>query len=131
MLWLPPKLAHMKLNHLNIVVPDLAEASTFFEQQLGFIILTDKPGIKILRDETDFILVLSQLRQSPELPQYPQDFHIGFRFDNRAEVDRMYEQLASAGFDVGDAPRKVHGSYSWYFRAFGCLLIEFTIWEQG
>lgn len=121
----------MRLNHLNIVVPDVAQATAFFEQQLGFQVLTQKPGIAILRDSADCILALSRLSRSPEMPQYPPDFHIGFRFGSRAEVDQMYAQLAGAGFEVGHAPREVHGSYSWYFRAFGCLLIEFTVWEQG
>lgn len=55
-------LAGMNLNHLNLVVPDVEQATTFFEQQLGFRASTRKPGIHILRDDADCILALSHLR---------------------------------------------------------------------
>ena len=50
-------------------------------------------------------------------------FFFGFIRESRDEVDAMYVRLQEAGF-ASEAPRAVHGSWSFYFKAPGDILVE-------
>lgn len=116
----------MNLNHINLVVPDVAAAAAFFADYFGLHLLEGKgrPGvISILEDDAGFVLVLSNFPQAAEFA-YPADFQIGFYLKTTAEVDTLYARLSAAGTALEHSPRRMWDTWRFYFRAFDTLRIE-------
>ncbi|MBW7456509.1 VOC family protein [Paenibacillus sepulcri] len=118
----------MKLNHLNLCVHDITEASDFFQKIFDFHLLERKgDAVAIVSDRESFTLVLSNTRAfGGESSTYPKDFHIGFYVDTAEEVDRFYDRLAAANIGPDHGPRKIRDGYSLYFNAIDGLLFEVT-----
>ncbi|MBB5294388.1 VOC family protein [Deinococcus metallilatus] len=122
-----PGLRGMRLKHLNLAVPDVAEARAFFQKLLGFERLEDKGGVlSVLKDEDGFILIVSNFGRTAVLPEYLREFHLGFSLASPAEVDEMDARLQGAGSLPEQGPARIRGGYTFSFRAFGCVLLEFT-----
>ena len=115
----------MRLNHLDLAVPDIAEARDFFETHLGFTHLQTlgDNGLAILKDAGGLVLVLSRRRRTGA-QAYPDGFHIGFHFETEAEVEALHARLAAAGVAAGDPPTVQRGALSFYFHAPGDILVE-------
>ena len=114
----------MRLNHLDLAVPDIAATRDFFEAHLGFTHLETRGqnGLAILRDETGLVLVLSRLRRDGA-QTYPEGFHIGFHFPDEASVYGLYDRLSGAGVEAS-APEVQRGALGFYFTAPGEILVE-------
>ena len=114
----------MKLNHLNLCVPDIGDAIDFFATFFAFR-PRDVRGdaLAVLEGEDGFVLVLSNLRPSSP-PVYPEDFHCGFIVDTPEEVHQAHERLVAGGVPVPRPPRAMRGSLIFYFRAPGDILME-------
>jgi lactoylglutathione lyase len=114
----------MRLNHLNLTVPDVAQTREFFETYFGFrcVVERGRNFIAVMIDESGFILTLSNFEKATEV-EYPGAFHIGFGQDSPKQVDEMYERLTAAGFDA-KAPHEFHGAWTFYFRAPGGFVVE-------
>jgi catechol 2,3-dioxygenase-like lactoylglutathione lyase family enzyme len=54
---------------------------------------------------------------------YPETFHIGFMQESEERVNEINRRLKDDGFDV-NLPGKLHGAWTFYFRAPGGILIE-------
>ncbi|MFC4810183.1 VOC family protein [Paenibacillus sp. GCM10023250] len=118
----------MKLNHLNVCVPDLNEAIAFFRDVFGFeYISRHGNAIAVMRDDDGFSLVLSTMRAGGE--GYPKDFHLGFYVDTIAGVDGFRRKLAAAGI-AAEQPRRMRDGYTLYFTALGGLLFEVTSFQR-
>lgn len=115
----------MQLNHLNLCVPDVATAQGFFERSFDFRTVEQKgDALAIMTDGQGFTLVLSKMRASEGASsRYPDGFHVGFILASREHVDRTYAGLAAAGAATS-GPRRLHGSYAFYFTALGGILFE-------
>ncbi len=113
----------MLLNHLNLAVSDVPQTQAFFEQYFGLQALS-KPNamLAVLRDEAGLVLTLSNFDRATAVA-YPADFHLGFIQESAAHVDALYQRLLADGFAV-DPPRKFHGSWTFYLRAPGGILVE-------
>jgi lactoylglutathione lyase len=114
----------MRLNHLNLVVPDVRQAREFFETYFGFRCIAS-PGrdvLAVLVDESGFLLNLSNFEKTTDV-EYPDGFHIGFMQETRERVDEIHERLRSGGIEV-EPPGEYHGAWTFYFRAPGGFLIE-------
>jgi len=114
----------MKLNHLNLVVADVAAARQLFETHFGFRhqLTRGANALAILEGSDGFVLVLAH--GAPPV-QYPKPFHIGFFCPTREEVQAKHAELHAAGLSPEMEPRMVHGSFGFYFTALdGGLLIE-------
>jgi catechol 2,3-dioxygenase-like lactoylglutathione lyase family enzyme len=121
----------MKLNHLNLVVPDLDAAQELFTATFGFdLLLRRGDALAALVGEDGFTLVLADSRRSggDGVPRYPETFHVGFLQETRAAVDALHASLAAAPVELGHAPRLMHGSYGFYFTALGGILFEISTW---
>jgi catechol 2,3-dioxygenase-like lactoylglutathione lyase family enzyme len=121
----PDKWRHtdMALNHLNLTVPDVAQTRALFETYFGFRCIAEpETGVIVLVDESGFILTLNTFGKTAE-EVYPGAFHVGFRHDNREQVNAIYQQLKAAGFDMKQ-PHQFHGAWTFYFRAPGGFLVE-------
>ncbi|MBV8265712.1 MAG: VOC family protein [Planctomycetaceae bacterium] len=115
----------MRLNHLHLTVPNVAQSRAFFETYFGFrcIVSVSRSNgdLVVLTDEAGFALILNNFDKAPV--EYPRGFHIGFMQDSRERVDEIYERLKSDGFGV-ESPREFHGAWTFFFRAPGGFDIE-------
>jgi catechol 2,3-dioxygenase-like lactoylglutathione lyase family enzyme len=67
----------MKINHLNLSVPDVAQTARFFAEFFGLRI-TEQKGrhtLAVLYDDDGFSLILSNFDRKTT-PSYPRDFHL-------------------------------------------------------
>jgi catechol 2,3-dioxygenase-like lactoylglutathione lyase family enzyme len=115
----------MQLNHLDLSVPDVASAVSFFEAGFGFTLLQTKgnDGMAILRGDCGFVLVLTRAQQT-DRPLYPKTFHIGFLLASEQAVMDAYLRIEVAGINLPSPPRAVRGSLMFYCHAPGGILVE-------
>ena len=119
----------LSLNHLNLVVRDLAAALTFFERHFGFAVRDRRGnGLVVLDDGRGFTLVLSSPpRSRGEAPVYPDGFHVGFLVPSAEDVDAAHRRLTDGGINVPKAPRRMRGTYGFYFQALDGILFEVAV----
>lgn len=113
----------MKLNHINLVVSNIAEAIVLFETYFNFKCTEIKGDniIAILKGVDDFTLVIMKNKEGN--PVYPDAFHIGFMLADTNTVTETYQKLKTGGITVGEEPRKIRDSFGFYFN-FDTLMIE-------
>lgn len=113
----------MKLNHINLVVTDVAAATQFFEKYFDFrcIEVKGNDAISILKGTDDFSLVLMKSKDADI--QYPRAFHIGFMLSGRRDMSAIHAKMKDDGLDVGTEPANIRNSYGFYF-TFGSIMIE-------
>ena len=113
----------MKLNHLNLVVSNVAASIALFETYFGFRCTEIKGDnvIAVLKGTDDFTLVLMMNKEGSVL--YPKAFHLGFMLAEAPSVTEIYEQLRSGGIAVGEPPKTIRDSFGFYF-TFDMLMIE-------
>lgn len=114
----------MRVNHLNLTVPDVTRTREFLERYFGLKCVAElgRETLAVLVDETGFIFTLSNFEKATEVA-YPGAFHVGFMQDSRERVDAIYEQFKADGFDV-EAPKEFHGAWTFYLRAPGNFVVE-------
>jgi catechol 2,3-dioxygenase-like lactoylglutathione lyase family enzyme len=114
----------MRLNHLNLTVPDVRRTLEFFETYFGFRCVAERgrDAFAVLVDESGFILTLNNFAKATEV-EYPGAFHVGFILESRERVDEIYERLKSGGFDTRH-PMEDHGVWTFDFRAPGAFVVE-------
>jgi catechol 2,3-dioxygenase-like lactoylglutathione lyase family enzyme len=114
----------MRLNHLNLTVPDVGGARAFFETYFGLRCVAEKgrDALAILVDESGFVLTLNNFDKAAAV-EYPGAFHVGFMQPSRERVDEIYQRLKSGGYAV-EPPREFHGAWTFYFTAPGGFLVE-------
>jgi lactoylglutathione lyase len=112
------------LNHLNLAVSDVQKAKEFLVNYFGLDPegKTGNDSIAFLRDENGMVLTLNNFNRGSEV-RYPETFHIGFIQQSPERVDEINRRLKEDGFEV-DPPRKLHGSWTFYFLAPGGFVIE-------
>ncbi len=114
----------MRLNHLNLTVPEVSRTRTFFETYFGFRFVAERgrEALVVLVDASGFILTLNNFDKASEV-QYPAAFHVGFMQKTRASVDEIYDRLKADGFEP-ETPKEFHGAWTFYFKAPGGFLVE-------
>jgi len=114
----------MRLNHLNLTVPDVRRTREFFETYFGFRCVAERgrDALAVLTDDSGFISSLNKFDKAAKV-EYPGAFHIGFMQESRERVDEIYQRLTSGGCDA-EPPREFHGAWTFYFRAPGGFLVE-------
>lgn len=114
----------MRLNHLDLPVPDVAAAREFFEKWLGFtpVRTLGRDGLAILSDEGGLTLVLSR-RQREGSQSFPEAFHIGFHLDSQNAVLALYDRLTGGGYSI-QPPSMQRGAFGFYLHAPGEILVE-------
>ena len=115
----------MKLNHLNLTVTDVQEASDFLVKYFGMRSMGGNKGMGFLTDEEDgwgFVLTLMKTAERTQ-GKYPDTFHIGFFIEGEETVDEIYQRLKEDGFDV-PAPENTGHSYGFYVEAPSGFTVE-------
>jgi catechol 2,3-dioxygenase-like lactoylglutathione lyase family enzyme len=121
----------MRLDHLNLIVPDLAAAQDLFTGVFGFRVPMRRGDALVgLTGSDGFTLVLSASRRfgGDGAPRYPEGFHVGFVQETREAVEALHARLVAAPVELSHAPRMMHGSYGFYFTALGGMLFEISTW---
>jgi lactoylglutathione lyase len=114
----------MKLNHINLTVTDVQEASDFLVKYFGMQSMGGNKGMGFLTDEKDgWGFVLTLMRAKETRAKYPGNFHIGFFIENEDRVDEIHRRLKEDGFDV-PAPDNTGHSYGFYVEAPGGFTVE-------
>ncbi|WP_394823802.1 VOC family protein [Pendulispora albinea] len=113
----------MKLNHLDLQVPNVPEVAEFLERHFDFEIRTNRtsPAIIVLSDREGMVLVLQRLKR--ELESYPEGFHIGFHVDDVAIVHHKHEEMLACGMKPSEVMSTNRG-VAFYFMGPGNILIE-------
>lgn len=119
----------MKLNHLDLQVPDVQSLAAFLERHFDLVRLSNdrSPAIAILHDRAGFTLVIQ--RRSDDRP-YPEGFHIGFIHDAAATVRSHHARLGEAGIATTPIDVNARGT-RFYLRAPGEILIEVSSPERS
>ena len=114
----------MRLNHVNLTVPDVSRTRDFFETYFGFrcIAARGRDALAVLVDESGFVFTLNNFEKTTQV-EYPGAFHIGFMQESREQVNEIHERLKAGGFDV-EPPKEFHGAWTFYFQAPGGFLVE-------
>ncbi|MDQ6904934.1 MAG: VOC family protein [Bacteroidota bacterium] len=113
----------MKLNHINLVVSNVAAAINLFETYFNFK-CTDIKGnniIATLKGEDGFTLVIMENKAGEAI--YPSAFHIGFMLESTNSVIEIFEKLRSSKIEVGQEPGRIRNSFGFYF-SFDNVMIE-------
>ena len=113
----------MKLNHLNLTVADVGAAREFLETYFGLTTLAvrDYAGddFAMMTDDNGAALSLMEGKKV----SYPGTFHVGFVQESEERVEEINQRLKDDGFEV-KPPARLHGTWSFYFRAPGGFTIE-------
>ena len=115
----------MKLNHINLTVTDVPQATDFLVKYFGMRSMGGNKGMGFLTDEEDgwgFVLTLMKANEATQ-SKYPGTFHIGFFIDSRETVDKLNQRLKGDGYDV-PAPEDTGHSYGFYINAPGGFAVE-------
>lgn len=109
----------MNLNHINLSIPDVASARSFFETHLGFQCTDTRPNdsLSVLTGADGFILVLmnEQFNQNGN-NAYPDSFHIGFYLKDKEEVISRFELLKAAGIPLDQEPQQIRKVFGFYHK---------------
>ena len=114
----------MKLNHINLPVPDVHASRIFLETYFGLRSVGEgeNGSIVVLMDEGGSIVTLSNFNHADTVT-YPGAFHIGFVQQSNEDVDAVNRRLRADGYALGE-PKVLHGSYTFYVKAPGGFLVE-------
>jgi catechol 2,3-dioxygenase-like lactoylglutathione lyase family enzyme len=89
----------MRLQHLNLVTSDVTALAAFFQRFFRFAPYASRgEALVVLRNKEDFILTVMRGRTG-EPADYPANFHIGFYYDEAADVEAKHAELKAAGLD--------------------------------
>jgi lactoylglutathione lyase len=103
------------------MVPEVPEATAFFEKYFELRKVSGNAGLTVLLDDTGFVLTLMKMN-SKSSTTYPENFHVGFFVESEARVDAIRDRLLAGRLDV-PAPKRAH-AYSFYVNAPGGFLVE-------
>lgn len=102
----------MKLDHVNLTVRDVSEASAFLKKHFGYTDMFEdnNANMSVLADGHGMHINLMRGRK----PTYPKPFHIGFDAQTEAEVNAAYERLTNDGLAM-KPPIHAWGGYTFHF----------------
>lgn len=120
----------MNLNHINLVVKEVDQAVHLFTHGLGFSLIVNRSSkMAILENDHNFALVIwgQVLNKKEEVPEYPENFHIGFYQPNEEAVWELYNKLKEEeSLKLEAGPRKIRNTFGFYFY-FEQLMIEISV----
>jgi catechol 2,3-dioxygenase-like lactoylglutathione lyase family enzyme len=120
----------MRMNHIDLHVPDVAATSYFLVRHFGLRLrdMRGENGLAILEDDAGVEIVVSRPIEKFGGADQAQlgrvTYHIGFIQAEKADVDRIYEELKWSGAELVGEPRAMRGGGLFYCYAPGRVLIE-------
>lgn len=120
----------MVLNHINLVVKDVDKAVHLFANCFSFnLIVNRKSKMAVLANNENFALVIwgQVLNKKEELPEYPENFHIGFYQQDEESVWNIYRKLRQEeGLKFEAEPKLIRNTFGFYLN-FENLMIEISV----
>jgi len=120
----------MNLNHINLVVKEVDKAMHLFTHYLGFSLIVNRNSkMAVLENGHQFVLVLwgQELNRQERIPEYPENFHIGFYQEDEDAVREMYNRLKEVdGLKLESEPKKIRNTFGFYFW-FEQLMVEISV----
>lgn len=120
----------MNLNHINLVVKNVDQAVHLFTYGLGFRLIVNRSSkMAVLENDHNFALVIwgQVLNKKEEVPEYPENFHIGFYQPDEEVVWELYNKLKEEeSLKLEAEPRKIRNTFGFYFY-FEQLMIEISV----
>jgi catechol 2,3-dioxygenase-like lactoylglutathione lyase family enzyme len=120
----------MRMNHLDLHVPDVAAARDFFVDIFG-LKATETRGrdnLAILSDDAGLEIVLSRpvdkFGAADTVSVGANTYHIGFILTQRNDVDILYNRLINGGYEAWHEPREIRSGWLFYAFGPGKILIE-------
>jgi catechol 2,3-dioxygenase-like lactoylglutathione lyase family enzyme len=122
----------VKLNHLNLTVPDVRATRAFLEKYFGLQgdvnpytqekipEGSSNRGFAVLFDEAGLVLTL--MKGNAAEVAYPSTFHIGFIQESDEKVNEIHRRLIDDGFDA-PPPQRSH-AWTFYVNAPGGFVVE-------
>ncbi|EJC82429.1 LOW QUALITY PROTEIN: lactoylglutathione lyase-like lyase [Rhizobium leguminosarum bv. trifolii WSM2297] len=126
----------MRLNHLDFHVPDIAATVDFFIRHFGLRLkdMRGNNGLANIEDDTGLEIVLShaiaKFGTADQVEIGRQTYHLGFILPERADVDRVYAELAAVDAALSGPPAAMRGGWLFYCTAPGNILVEIG-WRPG
>ena len=120
----------MRLNHLDLHVPDVGATRDFFVSAFGLTALETRgvDGLAILQDNAGLELVISRPVEkfggADTVSVGRNTYHIGFILSSREAVDAQFERVKLAGGEMRQAPSAHRGGWLFYCYAPGKILVE-------
>ncbi len=119
----------MKFNHMSFPTLDVAAEVEFFEKYFGARLEFIDPGsgsALLKHGGTDIVL-----EGKKESVSWHRDFHFGFEFETKREVEALYEQFKAAGVSLESEVYNRIGRGSRFFgRTPGGVQFEITTRED-
>jgi len=118
----------MKINHINLVVTDVAGPIKLFEDHFGFTCIENrKDAIAVLTNEDNFVLIFWSSKLNKESTvSYPENFHVGLYQEDKESVLKIYEQLQNKNLVFDSLPQKMRNTFGFYFY-YESLMIEISV----
>jgi len=119
----------MNLNHVNLVVTDVAASRAFIENHFGFRCIVEKGADTFVgfANKGGMTLLLSNFDHVDDFT-CPHLFHIGFFIESDEAVNAPFERFRADGLEVGER-KNFHGAWTFYLKAPGGLTVELA--HQG
>ncbi|WP_105437774.1 VOC family protein [Neorhizobium sp. T25_13] len=120
----------MRMNHIDIHVPDVAATTAFLVRHFGLTLREARGGngLAILNDDAGLEIVVShpveKFGGAEQQALGVVTYHLGFIQPERAEVDRLYRELKDGDAELVGEPREMRGGYLFYCLAPGRVMIE-------
>ncbi|MFT3999674.1 MAG: VOC family protein [Rhizobium sp.] len=120
----------MRLNHLDLHVPDVAATRDFFVAAFGLTEVETRGanGLAILQDDAGLELVISRPIETfggaDTVAVGRNTYHVGFILPSREAVDAQYERVKAAGGEIRQPPSAIRGGWLFYCLAPGRILVE-------
>lgn len=120
----------MKLNHLDLHVPDIAATADFLIEHFGLrlVEMRGAHGLAILTDDAGLELIISHAIEkfgaADQSVSKTVSYHVGFIVADRAEVDATYLGLKTCGAELWGEPREIRGGWAFYCLIPGHILVE-------
>lgn len=109
----------MSLNHINLIVKDVDKAVNLFADYFGFsIIVNHNSKMAVLENDNQFALVIwgQVLNKKEDIPEYPENFHIGFYQEDQEAVWNIYRKLqAEENLRLEAEPKHIRNTFGFYF----------------
>ncbi|MEO6015591.1 MAG: VOC family protein [Devosia sp.] len=119
----------MRLNHIDLHVPDVQATTDFFVRYLGFTLIDTRAngGLAILSDGHGLELVLSRaiakFGSEDQSQRSTVSYHVGLIVETHAEVDAVHAAMRAGGVNVQE-PSEMRGGWLFYCHAPGNVLVE-------
>lgn len=120
----------MRLDHLDLHVPDVAATRAFLVEYFGLVASETRgaDGLAILHDDAGLEVVISRpivkFGGADAVSVDKATYHIGFTLASRAEVDRLHERLTAGGTGTWAPPRLMRGIWLFYCVISGRIVVE-------